>query len=158
MQQEADSISRIGDKQLGILFLGYRAQSVKKAANRQNGSFDCLGFFLVPQLLKTVGLYLLPHRKRLLRKHFDLLRKPDSNVPMYADESGLLVFAAPLTSVSLSKNMFFDRLSSASRFGGCRAIFYRLDMGLVRSWISCRSEIMELDTKKPSGVRCQRPS
>jgi hypothetical protein len=49
----------------------------------------------------------------LLRKHFDLLRKPDSNVPMYADESGLLVFASPLTSASLSKNRFFDRLTPA---------------------------------------------
>ena len=43
-------------------------------------------------------------------RHFDLLRKPPSTVPMYADECGLLVLAAPLTSASLSKNKFFDRL------------------------------------------------
>jgi len=29
---------------------------------------------------------------------------------MYADAFGLLVFGAPLTSVSLSKKKFFDRL------------------------------------------------
>jgi hypothetical protein len=56
------------------------------------------------------------HKKRLLRKHFDLLHKPDSNLPMYADESGLLVFAAPSTSASLSKNLFFERLEGL-RFG-----------------------------------------
>ena len=30
---------------------------------------------------------------------------------MYADAFGLLVFGAPLISVSLSKNKFFDRLN-----------------------------------------------
>ena len=49
--------------------------------------------------------------KACYARHFDLLRKPDSTVPMYADESGLLVFGAPLTSGSLSKNKFFDRLN-----------------------------------------------
>ena len=43
--------------------------------------------------------------------HFALLRNPVSTVPMYADEPGLLVFGASLTSDSLSKNNFFDRLS-----------------------------------------------
>ena len=33
-----------------------------------------------------------------------------STVPMYADAFGLLVLTASLTSVSLSKNKFFDRL------------------------------------------------
>ncbi len=42
--------------------------------------------------------------------HFALLRNPVSTVPMYADEPGLLVFGVSLTSVSLSKNKFFDRL------------------------------------------------
>ena len=46
--------------------------------------------------------------------HFDLLRKPPSTVPMYADEFGLLVLAAPLTSASLSKNKFFARLKNGS--------------------------------------------
>ena len=82
------------------------------------------GLFLVLQLLKTVGLYLSPHRKRLLRKHFDLLRKPDSNVPMYADESGLLVFASPLTSASLSKNRFFDRLRRLRNEDACLIVFF----------------------------------
>ena len=43
-------------------------------------------------------------------RHFDLLRKPSSTVPPYADELGLLVLATPLTSVNLSKIKFFDRL------------------------------------------------
>jgi len=33
---------------------------------------------------------------------------------LYADECGLLVLTAPLTSASLSKNKFFDRLKAAS--------------------------------------------
>jgi len=47
--------------------------------------------------------FFLRPRKACCARYFDLLRKPDSTVPMYADESGLLVFAAPLTSASLSK-------------------------------------------------------
>ena len=45
--------------------------------------------------------------------HFALLRNPVSTVPMYADEPGLLVFGASLTSDSLSKNKFCDRLRAA---------------------------------------------
>ena len=43
-------------------------------------------------------------------RHFDFLHKPNPNVPLYADGFGLFVLSAPLTSVSLSKNKFFDRL------------------------------------------------
>ena len=35
-----------------------------------------------------------------------------STVPMYADAFGLLVLTASLTSGSLSKNLFFDRLKA----------------------------------------------
>ena len=45
------------------------------------------------------SLYTISKEKTCCASHFDLLQKPDSMVPMYADESGLLVFAAPLTSV-----------------------------------------------------------
>ena len=36
--------------------------------------------------------------------------------------------------------------------------YFRFAMGVQLSWISKRSEIMLLDTKKPVGVKCQRPS
>ena len=45
-------------------------------------------------------------------RHFDFLHKPNPNVPLYADGFGLFVLSAPLTSVSLSKNKFFDRLTA----------------------------------------------
>ncbi len=38
-----------------------------------------------------------------------------TTVPTYADADRLLVFVAPLTSVSLSKKEFFDRLTSGIR-------------------------------------------
>ena len=44
-------------------------------------------------------------RTCLLRKAFDLLRNSPSTVSIYADECELLVFGAPLTSASLSKNL-----------------------------------------------------
>ena len=44
---------------------------------------------------------------------------------MYADASRLLVFEASLTSVSLSKNKFFDKLKLAqNRKGFAPALFY----------------------------------
>ena len=49
--------------------------------------------------------------KRLaFASHFDLLRNSLLTVSIYADRSELLVFGAPLTSASLSKNLFLDRL------------------------------------------------
>ena len=48
-----------------------------------------------------VLLYTISEKSACCASHFDLLRKPDSTVPMYADESGLLVFGAPLTSARL---------------------------------------------------------
>ena len=39
-------------------------------------------------------------------RHFDLLHNSSLTVPMYADRLELLVFGAPLTSVSLSKTSF----------------------------------------------------
>ena len=44
---------------------------------------------------------------------------------MYADESGLLVFGAPLTSARLSKNKFFDSLRDRCEIHLSR-IFYVL--------------------------------
>ena len=55
-------------------------------------------------------LYTISKKHACCASHFDLLHKPDSTVPMYADESGLFVFGAPLTSARLSKNLFFDSL------------------------------------------------
>lgn len=38
--------------------------------------------------------------KACVARRFDLQQKPDSTVPMYADESGFFVFVASLTSGS----------------------------------------------------------
>ena len=65
-----------------------------------------LGEDSLTQLSKT--------QKSLLRKCFDLQRNSPSTVSIYADECELLVFVPLLTSVSLSKNKFFDRLRSAA--------------------------------------------
>ena len=59
-------------------------------------------------------LYTISKQNACCASHFDLLRKPDSSVPMYADESGLLVFGAPLTSVRLSNNKFFRQPEAAA--------------------------------------------
>ena len=85
-------------------------QSVKKAVNRQNA------FITVEQLLQITVIASqceywrcnpFTHRKSACcARHFDLLRKPHSIVPMYADECGLLVLATSLTSASLSKICF----------------------------------------------------
>ena len=40
----------------------------------------------------------------------------------------------------------------------CRRDFYSFPMVFVRSCMSSRSDMMELLTKKPRGVKCQRPS
>ena len=48
--------------------------------------------------------------KRLLRKHFDLLRNSHSTVLVYADECELLVFGAFLNSPSACRKGVFDTL------------------------------------------------
>ena len=48
--------------------------------------------------------------KRLLRKHFDLLRNSHSTVLVYADECELLVFGAFLNSPKACRKWFFDTL------------------------------------------------
>ena len=48
-------------------------------------------------------------------RRFALLRNSSLTVPMYADRLELLVFGASLTSDSLSKNYFFDRLKGPVR-------------------------------------------
>jgi len=50
---------------------------------------------------------------------FAFLRNLPATVSIYADAGKLLVFGAPLTSGSLSKNEFFDRLARPPKvFGG----------------------------------------
>ena len=46
--------------------------------------------------------------KRLLRKHFDLLRNSHSTVPVYADECELLVFGAFLNRPSAGRKQGAD--------------------------------------------------
>ena len=52
----------------------------------------------------------MKYEKTLRRNGFDLLHKPGPTVHQYADRPGLFVLTAPLTSGSLSKKEFFDRL------------------------------------------------
>jgi hypothetical protein len=54
---------------------------------------------------------------------------------MYADESGLLVFAAPSTSASLSKTLFLTDLAPAKIFAGAKIL-------------AKQSQIFEMVTKK----------
>ena len=100
-----------------------QAQSVKKAANRQNASFDSWRCAYFQRVKASKNCVYKESENPCCARHFDLLRKPLSTVPMYADEIALLVLAAPLTSASLSKNLFFDRLSLP--FG--RLIFCQTD-------------------------------
>ena len=90
-------------------------QSVKKASNRQNANFDDWGLSAVEESYEN------PKRSNqgivsfCCAKPFDFLRKPLPTVFVYADGRGLLALAAPLTSGSLSKKEFFDKLKSAPR-------------------------------------------
>ena len=49
--------------------------------------------------------------KACVARHFDLLRKTNSTVPVYADEFVLLVLTPFLHSASVPKNKFFDTLN-----------------------------------------------
>ena len=79
------------------------SQSVTEPPNRQNGVCICLesnaivgtGHCPVPMWLDT--------KNPCYARYFDLLHNSNPNVPLYADGFELLVFGAPLTSVSLSK-------------------------------------------------------
>ena len=63
-------------------------------------------------------------------RHFDLLHKPSSTVPPYADELGLLVLATLLTSVSLSKKYFcLMRPYLWQKYEPFRLLFRRLPSG-----------------------------
>ena len=54
-------------------------------------------------------------QNNLLRRHFDLLRNTPSTVSTYADECVLLVLTTLVISASLSKNLFFDRLTEVTK-------------------------------------------
>ena len=54
----------------------------------------------------------MKYEKTLRRNGFDLLHKPGPTVHQYADRPGSFVLTAPLTSGSLSKKEFFDRLNT----------------------------------------------
>ena len=78
-------------------------QLVKEPPNRQNGVF----IFLESNAIVGTGhcpvLMWLDMKNPCYARHFDLLHNSNPNVPSYADGFELLVFGAPLTSVSLSK-------------------------------------------------------
>ena len=107
---------------------GCAFQRVKEPANRQNGEHHnkassraksrdlrierLLSSKILRRFLDSLrSLEMTPKGKLfLLRKHFDLLRNsPLSSIHIHFGGE-LLVLAAPLTSGSLSKNTFFDRL------------------------------------------------
>ncbi len=60
-----------------------------------------------------VAIRSLSHKKACCARLFDLLCNSPSTVSTYADECELLVLTALVTSVSLPKNLFFDRLTMA---------------------------------------------
>ena len=70
--------------------------------------------FVYPWVIRyTTPLYINKLCNTCCARHFDLLRKANPTVPTYADELGLFVLTPLLTSVSLSKNRFFDRPKGA---------------------------------------------
>ncbi len=80
-------------------------QSAKEPPNRQN-------VILYREIRTTVGTGHCPVLmtqgidKPCFARHFDLLHKSNSTVPMYADKFDLFVFEASLTSDILSKTSF----------------------------------------------------
>ena len=51
-----------------------------------------------------------------------------------------------------------DNFLSKERLPPGEAFYFHLEMDLVFSWMSSRSVMMELDSRKPSAVRCHLPS
>ena len=64
--------------------------------------------------VSVTGMFTEPQNaeKACTASVFAFLHNLPATVSIYADAGKLLVFGAPLTSGSLSKNEFFDRLSS----------------------------------------------
>ena len=78
---------------------GYPLSRVSKKPQTVKMVYDGLGRLISPANPEYKDLlYTISKQNTCCASHFDLLHKPDSTVPMYADESGLLVFDAPLTS------------------------------------------------------------
>ena len=69
----------------------------------------------------------MKYEKTLRRNGFDLLHKPGPTVHQYADRPGLFVLTAPLTSGSLSKKEFFDRLKN-TREPDSRVFLYKYEL------------------------------
>ena len=90
-------------------------QSVKKAANRQKAEM-LLGPLVLRGLAKSQILTGGVGKKACYARLFDLLRNsPRSSIHIHFGGE-LLVLAALLTSGSLSKNKFFNRLKGSTRW------------------------------------------
>ena len=90
-------------------------QRVKEPPNRQNAGHICVS--LAPALVRGWLSNREAGENKILQnacyaRRFALLRNAKLTVSIYADSFALLVFGAPLTSGSLSKNKFFDRLKN----------------------------------------------
>ena len=85
-------------------------QSVKEPTNRQNATYNKSASSRAKRSEVEGSTH--PRRCKFpcCARHFDLLHNSDLTVPLYAYRSELFVLVAPLTSVSLSKNKFFDKL------------------------------------------------
>ena len=81
--------------------------------NPQTGKNICrFGVFFYYLEVSVTGMFTEPQNaeKACTASVFAFLHNLPATVSIYADAGKLLVFGAPLASVSLSKNEFFDRL------------------------------------------------
>jgi hypothetical protein len=81
-------------------------QSVKKAPNRQNVSLSVWVFLFRKDKPNNTDFQTFSHKKLAARGVLTYCANRMTTVPLYAYAFGLLVFGAPLTSVSLSKKSF----------------------------------------------------
>ena len=98
-------------------------QSVKKAPNRQNARLSVWSFLYREDKPNNKDFLTFSHKKLAAQGVLTYCANRMTTVPLYAYAFGLLVFGAPLTSVSLSKNKFFDRLRTARRNSGRSDLF-----------------------------------
>ena len=86
--------------------LGGGAQSVKKAPNRQNVSLSVWAFLCRKEKPNHTDFQTFSPKKLAVWGVLTYCANRMTTVPLYAYAFGLLVFGAPLTSVSLSKKSF----------------------------------------------------
>jgi hypothetical protein len=96
-----------------LLVFGASLPSDRVSKNPKTGKYNLsiLEFFSFVGYQMMIPLSLIHNaRNPCNARVFALLRNLPSTVSVYADECKLLVFCVSLTSASLPKNKFFDRL------------------------------------------------